>query len=624
MFKYKIEEGAVVECAGKQYAVVRVLNFEEVLAKAIDDGRIITLKISNIKPPAPAKEEKKTPDMLTVNATQWKKATAKFESIKEYTYKSASLAKMQEVAEKMGVHISTAYRWRNKFESTGRIISLLDEPRGGKGKTRLTPEQEKIIQDAIVAKLMNNQKNKPSKVVKEVEYQCRRAKLPIPHENTIRNRIKLVSGRLKLIKQGEVKLAKELFDPKTGEMPDANWPLQVVMIDHTKMDIEVVDDIQRKAIGRPWLTVAIDVFSRMILGIYLTFDHPCAASVGMCIASAVLKKDDLLAKHGINLKWPAYGVMAMVQSDNGKEFRGGLLKEICKDYTIILEWRPAKQSRYGSYIESLCGTLNSEIHTLPGTTFSNVTEKGEYDSEKNAVMTRSALEKWLIKHIVGDYHQREHSGLGKGISPMMKYEEGIFGNETTPGTGLPEIVEDEVKFEIDMMPFTWRTVQDYGIVFDHIRYYADVLSPWINTKDPDDPNKARTFIVRRDPRDISVIYFYDPELETYFEIPYRNTSFPRMTMADLVTVTKKLKANGHTQIDEDIIFATYEENQALVDDETKLTKAARRKKQKNNDNMDRVDALRKKMPVSPTDDNDSEYTSQDDEILPYDDVDEMG
>ena len=49
----------------------------------------------------------------------------------------------------------------------------------------------------------------------------------------------------------------------------AQRPLDLVQIDHTKLDIIVVDDEQRLPIGRPWITLAIDVYSRMVTGFYI-------------------------------------------------------------------------------------------------------------------------------------------------------------------------------------------------------------------------------------------------------------------------------------------------------------------------------------------------------------------
>jgi putative transposase len=40
----------------------------------------------------------------------------------------------------------------------------------------------------------------------------------------------------------------------------------------------------------------------------------------------------------------------------------------------------------------------------------------------------------------------------------------------------------------------------------------------VNAADPEEPAHKRKFTVRRDPRDISVIHFWDPEAQEYFRI----------------------------------------------------------------------------------------------------------
>jgi putative transposase len=65
------------------------------------------------------------------------------------------------------------------------------------------------------------------------------------------------------------------------------------------------------------------------------------------------------------------------------------------------------------------------------------------------------------------------------------------------------------------MPYGERTIERHGIVIDEISYYDDVLRPWIGASDPTDTRGMRKckFIIRRDPHDISTVYFYDPDVQ---------------------------------------------------------------------------------------------------------------
>jgi len=59
--------------------------------------------------------------------------------------------------------------------------------------------------------------------------------------------------------------------------------LEVMQIDHTQVDIHVVDETYRQPIGRPWISVATDVATRMVSGFYLTLEAPSELSVALCM-----------------------------------------------------------------------------------------------------------------------------------------------------------------------------------------------------------------------------------------------------------------------------------------------------------------------------------------------------
>ena len=95
--------------------------------------------------------------------------------------------------------------------------------------------------------------------------------------------------------------------PKPGTL-QAAAPLAIVQIDHTLVDVHVVDDVHRKSVGRPWITLAIDVASRCVLGFHLSLEAPGTAAVAACIAHAGLPKERWLAANRINAQWPLWGL----------------------------------------------------------------------------------------------------------------------------------------------------------------------------------------------------------------------------------------------------------------------------------------------------------------------------
>jgi putative transposase len=411
---------------------------------------------------------------------------------------------------------------------------------------------------------------------------------------------------------------RDKYAPIQGAFPGADWPLAVVQIDHTPVDLILVDDVSRRPVGRPWITLAIDVFSRMVAGFYVSFDPPGAMAVGLCLAHAILPKDTWLTQHNIATPWPVWGVMSTVHADNGKEFRGTMLRKACQEYGMHLHWRPVARPHFGGHIERLLGTLNHEIHNLPGSTFSNPQARGAYNSDQHAAMTLSELERWLAITIVEIYHQRRHREIG--TTPLQKYEEGIFGSEERPGRGLPDRLLAETRLRLDLMPYAERTVQPHGITIDEIQYYDDTLRPWISAADPSDGRgkRKRKFIIRRDPRDISRVYFYDPELKQYFEIPYRHTAHPPISVWELRAARRRLKEEGQKAVNEELLFDAYHRLRVLETEAIHETKKARRAAQRRRGHT----ADKPLRPEGVTRLPDTPLASAD-EIQPFDEIEEL-
>jgi putative transposase len=176
-----------------------------------------------------------------------------------------------------------------------------------------------------------------------------------------------------------------------GKFPEVKLPLDVIQIDHTKVDVILVDEETREEIGRPFITVAIDMYSRMIYGFYISLNAPSYFSVGQCFLNAVLPKDDFLNQHGIKGEWPVYGLPRKIHMDNGKDFTSISLHSFCSEFGIEDIYRPVARPEFGGAVERVIGTFMKKTHELPGSTFSNIFEKGKYKSGKKAAVTISKL-----------------------------------------------------------------------------------------------------------------------------------------------------------------------------------------------------------------------------------------
>ena len=156
-----------------------------------------------------------------------------------------------------------------------------------------------------------------------------------------------------------------------------------------------MDEVNRLPIGRPWLTLAVDVATRVVVGFYLSMEAPSSTSVALCLSQAILPKESWLKSRGLACTWPVWGLPAAVHTDNGVDFTAAALRRGCDEHDIRLILRPIATPHYGGHIERLIGTLMGRVHLLPGTTGSNTHDRGDYPSESNARLTMVELEQWL-------------------------------------------------------------------------------------------------------------------------------------------------------------------------------------------------------------------------------------
>lgn len=615
MERLDLNIGEKILYKNKDAIIIKIVDLNQVCIEEVNTNIIHTVGISEI---APYNISQKPIDneIHLLSEAEWVIAKHRYEIIKPILKNRKDFSLINQIAETNEIHYSTIYRWVKKFDQTNLISSLTPSQRkGGKGKSRILKEIDQIINKVISDEYLNSSKKSINRVIRKVNTICKLDGINSPHPNTIRNRIKNIKEEELIISRYGKSKARDKFNPILGHFPGADYPLSVVQIDHTKVDIILVDEQYRKPFLRPWITVAIDVYSRMVLGFYLSFDPPGELGTGLCIANSILPKESWLQRFDIDGEWSCWGLMNTIHLDNAKEFKGKMLRRACDNYGINIEFRPVKTPHYGGHIERILGTFSKEIHDLPGTTFSNHNDRENYKSEEHAALTINEFEKWLLTYILNVYHKRIHSSLN--MSPLQKFKEGVLGSENHKGIGMAPRIYNEKRLKLDFMPFFERTIQEYGIVIDHIFYYDEVLRKYIHAKDPSNNHFKRKFIFKRDPRDISIVYFFDPELNEYFEIPYRDTSKPPISIWEFNDVIRKL-ARDRVEIDEDSIFNAYrnmEEIEMQAIRNTKKLKRQSKHKGAKNHNVHKIDDSK---PVLDTD----IKTETEVIIEPFDDIED--
>ncbi len=515
-------------------------------------------------------------DISEINETLWSVGQQRTEIIRALaTQRTCSRQSIFEAAKTL--HISTRYIYRlirNFRTSEGLLTSLIPKkPDGGKGKSRLPEIKELLVNDIIDTFYLTSQKLSPACVVQEVRKQCLvKSIYPPPSKSTIRRRLHNISNaKLSIRDESDTNL-----EPIVGCFPKVNYPLEVVQIDHTLVDVILVDSIDRLPIGRPYLTLAIDVYSRCIAGFVLSLEAPSAVSVGLCLTHIAMKKDLWMTSHEVDASWPIHGKPKMIYVDNGSDFHSAALMRGCDQHGIRIEYRPIGKAHYGGIIERVIGTFMTLVHTLPGTTFSNIEERGNYNSDEKACLTLAELERWMTIAITKYYHQKVHDGIHH--TPIRRYESGV--EEMKKSAEEFAVIQNEKAFLIDFLPIIHRTLRRDGFVIDHIAYYNNALRPLISER-----IGYEKFLIRRDPRDLSRIYVCLPEEIGYLEVPYRALNYPAISLFEHRFALKRLKENGKKHIEESYIFKVIDDMRSIVKAAFTTTRSVRRNRARMGENQ---------------------------------------
>lgn len=462
-------------------------------------------------------------------------------------------------ARDLGLSTSRIYALIRGFrdgEKTSSLLRATPGPRPGKRKLHFAVEAR--IEQAIEAIYLQPERPTLKRVWGDLRRDCCAAGLKPPSLKALRARVSAISLRERTkAREGAAAAGTRFRQVRPGLRTER--ALQVAQIDHTKVDLMLVDDVTRACIGRPWLTLVLDVHTRVVLGLYLSLDPPSATSAALAVGHAVLPKSGWLRDRGIDLPWPAHGLPETIHVDNGKEFHSRAFQRGCEQHGIRIDYRPPATPRFGGHIERLMGTLMRRVHALPGSTSSNVAARGAYDPEGHAVLSFREFERILALDVLGPYHHEVHSALA--TTPALAWQQGISG---MPVRALPE----SGRLLLDFLPFEERIVRRDGVRLFNIVYQDGALAHLVEHG----PGKLR---VKYNPRDLSAVFVELPSGE-HVRVPYADMGRAPITLWEQREVIRRLRAEGARAVDEYAIFRSIEERRRVLAEAQAHSKAARR------------------------------------------------
>lgn len=505
-----------------------------------------------------------TQEQQSISDAVWEQARIRARVISALASReSVGIVAADETAVALGVSRRQVYVLLDRYRQGSGLVTDLVARRsaGGRGGNRLPEPVEEVIRNSVRKRFLTRQKRSIAVLYREIVRECVAKGLRIPTRNTVNRRI-IQLNPVDVGRRREGPDAVRPLQAAGGDVPATNGILERVQIDHTVIDLILVDERERRPIGRPYLTVAIDVFSRAILGMVVTLEAPSAVSVGLCLAHATADKRPWLERLGVEAQWPMSGKPELLYLDNASEFKSEALRRGCEQHGIDLDYRPPGRPHYGGIVERVIGTAMSQIHELPGTTFSNPVERRQYNSEKMAALTLRELEKWLTLAIAS-YHGTVHRTLAQ--TPAGRWADGVAAK------GAPATTANPTAFLVDFLPVIRRALTRTGFVIDHVHYFANALKPWISRRE----NLGR-FIIRRDPRDISRIWVLEPDGHNYVEVGYRSLSNPPVSLWEHRQALTRLRDKGVAEVDEAVLFRMIGQMRHISETAVKTTKRVRR------------------------------------------------
>ena len=274
----------------------------------------------------------------------------------------------------------------------------------------------------------------------------------------------------------------DLTTPRHGDRP-----FEIGHIDHTQLDVEVICSRTRRVLGRPWMTLLTDAYSRRILAVYLTFDRPSYRSCMMVLREGVRRYQRL---------------PQIVVVDGGADFESTYFETMLAHYQSTKKKRPKAKGRFGSVLERFFGVNNTRfIYNLRGNTqiMRNVRQVTKSVNPKAlATWPLAALHERLCEYLYEVYDTTDHPALGR--SPR----EAFLTRLAETGERRHRMIPYDENFLMFTMPTTTKgtakVVIGKGVKVHHVYYWCEAF------RDPE--VQKRQVAVRFDPFDAGIAYAF--------------------------------------------------------------------------------------------------------------------
>jgi putative transposase len=484
------------------------------------------------------------------------------------------VANTEQVGDQRGTSVGTIERYMQSFIDSGRDIRSLvpqTRQRGGKDQSRLDEAIERTIETVLEKyATITERESTVDQIITDVvnaigdenRFRDPDDQLMLPSERTIRRRIKAAGEKRILGRRLSRREQKSQAETEPGPCPTRI--LERVEIDHTTLNLFVVDEQDGLPIGRPYITACIDKYSALVPGWHIGFNQGGYKSIMLCLQHAFLPKPDYRALYGTEHDYPVYGLFEKLCIDNGQDFKSADLKNALAELGIIREEMPKETPWFKGSIERYFRSVNQRLlKGKPGYTFENVLALGDYDAQKDAVISLSAFLEIFHIFMVDIYPYTWHTGLE--AIPMQRWQESaqLF---------TPDLFEDATALKRVLLPSAERVLQAKGIEWERNFYRGPELA---RLREFHGKEKVR---FKYNPDDMNAVYVRDRSSPTgWVEFHSTNPDYTRgLSWAKHQVIRQYLNAQKQT-IDRFSLARAKGHIQKVIEREFFTTKKIRRR-----------------------------------------------
>lgn len=243
-------------------------------------------------------------------------------------------------------------------------------------------------------------------------------------------------------------------------------------IDATIADIYLVSRYDRnKIVGRPVLYVVIDVFSRLIVGLYIGFEGPSWVGAMMALANTAADKVQYCRQFNVEIgpaDWPCQALPSVLLGDK-EELAGEKVETLIQTLHVVVENAAPYRADWKGIVEQSFRLLHAEFKPyLPGYIDTDFRIRGGEDYRLDGTLDIDQFTRAIIlcvlHHNNAHYYrkfQREADMVADGVKaiPVEMWEWGI----TRRSGRLHTFPEELVK--LSLLPSAEAVVTASGIRF---------------------------------------------------------------------------------------------------------------------------------------------------------------